>query len=90
MIEGMVIVPKILHISSTAGTTTLSSFSPYASLLMPTMWNLSWRKISYLDVTVFFLMYMDKLVCRNSDSNNEVIREQYLLGNDGGSTVEST
>ena len=28
------------------------------------------------EVTVFFLMYMDKLVCSNIDSNQEAIREQ--------------
>ena len=33
---------KGLHLSSTAGTTTLSPFSPYAYLLMPTMRNFSW------------------------------------------------
>ena len=43
-----------------------------------------------LDVTVFFLIYMDKIVCSNSDSNKKVIREQYILGSDGGETMEST
>ena len=28
----------------------------------------------YMNVTVVFLMYMDKLVCINSDSDQEVIR----------------
>ena len=32
-------------------------------------------KIS-LDVNVFFLMYIGKLVCSKSDSNQEAIREQ--------------
>ena len=35
-------VPEYLHLYCTAGTTTLSSFSPYTSLLMPTMWYFSW------------------------------------------------
>ena len=30
-----------LHLSSTADATTMSPFSPYASLIMPTMWNFS-------------------------------------------------
>ena len=38
--EGMVMIPKLLHISSTAGTKILSLFSPYSSLLIPTMWHL--------------------------------------------------
>ena len=42
LMEGVEMLPKFLHISSTSGTTTLLPFSPYASLLMPTMWNLSW------------------------------------------------
>ena len=33
-------------------------------------------KKSSLDVTVFFLMYMHKLVCSNIDRNKEAIREQ--------------
>ena len=33
-------------------------------------------KFPYLDVTVVFFMYMDKLVCSNSDSNQESIREK--------------
>ena len=40
--EGVAMVHFFLHISSTAGTKTLSPFSPYASLLMPTMWNFVW------------------------------------------------
>ena len=40
--EGMEIVPIFLHHSSTPVTTTLSPFSPYASLLMHTMWHFSW------------------------------------------------
>ena len=82
--EGMTIVPIFLHLYSNAGTTTLSQFYTYASFLVPTMWNFSWRKTLSLDVTVFFLIYMDKLVCRNNDMNKEAIREQYILGRDGG------
>ena len=33
---------KLLHIYSTAGTTILSLFYTYASLLMPIMWHFSW------------------------------------------------
>ena len=33
---------------------------------------------------------MKKLVCINSDSNQEAIRNQYQLGSDGGATMEST
>ena len=39
---GMEMVPKILYLYSTAGTTILSPFSPYASFLVPTMWHFSW------------------------------------------------
>ena len=35
-------------------------------------------------------MYMEKLVCINSDRNQEAIREKYQLGGDGGATMEST
>ena len=42
--KGVAIVPKFLHLSSSDGTTILSPFSPYVSLLMPTMWNFSWQK----------------------------------------------
>ena len=42
--EGVAMVTKIFHPSSTAGTTLLLPFSTYASFLMPTMWNLSWRE----------------------------------------------
>ena len=40
--EGVGMVPTFLHISSTAGTTIMSPFSSYASLLMPAMWNFIW------------------------------------------------
>ena len=39
VMEEIAMVPKLLNISSTSGTKILSLFSPYASLLMPTMWN---------------------------------------------------
>ena len=42
VMEGVEMMSKFLHLSSTAGTTTLSPFSSYASLLVPTMWNFSW------------------------------------------------
>ena len=42
VLEGIAMGPKQFHIYSTAVTTTLSPFSPYASLLMPTMWNFGW------------------------------------------------
>ena len=42
VIEGMAILPKMLHISSTSGDTTLSPLSLYASLLMPSMCHFSW------------------------------------------------
>ena len=45
---------------------------------------LSWQKNASLDVTVLFLTQVGKLVCSNSDSNKEVIRDQQLLGSHGG------
>ena len=42
VMEGMTLVPKLLHISFTDGNTIMSPFSPYASLLMPTMWHSRW------------------------------------------------
>ena len=42
VMERMAMVPKFLHLYSTSGTTIMSQFSHYASLLMPTMWNFSW------------------------------------------------
>ena len=41
VMEGMEMVPNVFHLSSTDGNTTLFQFSPYASLIMPTMWNFS-------------------------------------------------
>ena len=34
------------------------------------------NKFSYLEVTEVFLMHMEKLVCSNSNSNQEEIRKQ--------------
>ena len=42
VMEGIVMVSNVLRIYSTAGTTILSPFSPYSSLLMPTMWTFGW------------------------------------------------
>ena len=42
VMEGVAMVPKFLHLYSTSGNTTLLPFSSYASLIMPTMWILSW------------------------------------------------
>ena len=67
VIEGMVTVPKYFHPSSTAGGTTLFPFSPYASLIMPIMWHISWLIFLSLDATVLFRMYMDEIVFINSD-----------------------
>ena len=39
---------------------------------------------------VVFLVYIDKLVCSNSDINQEVIMEQCILGINRGSNMEST
>ena len=88
--EEMAMAPKLLHISSTAGTKILSPISPYASMLMPTMWNFSWLKKPYLDVTEVLLIYIEKLVFRNSDSNKEAIRKHSQLGSDGEAMGEST
>ena len=73
VMEVVAIVPKFLHIYSNTDTRILLPFSPYASLLMTTIWNFSWRKKLSLDVTVFFFVYSDKLVCSNSYSNQEAI-----------------
>ena len=68
--EGMAMITKFLHLYSIDATTILSPFSPYDSLLMTTVWHFSWwGNFSSLDVTVFFLMYMNKLVHSNSKSN---------------------
>ena len=48
VMEGMEMVPKVLHIYSTDGTTAMLSFSTHASLIMPTMWNFSWWKTIHL------------------------------------------
>ena len=48
------------------------------------------KKSLYLDVTIVFLVYMDKIVCRNSGSNKEVIREKYRLGGNRGGTMYIT
>ena len=42
VMEGMAMVPSIYDPYSTAVTTIMLPFSPYASLLMPTMWNFRW------------------------------------------------
>ena len=88
--KGLAMATDILHIYSTSGATTLSPLSSYASLLMPTMCCFSWRKKSSLDVTVVFLVYMDKLVFRNSDSYQEDIKDQWKLVSYGGATTDIT
>ena len=55
VIEGVTMVPK-RYLYSTVGATTLLQFSPYSSLLMPSMWHLSWREKKSMDVTVVFLV----------------------------------
>ena len=45
------------------------------------------KKFSLLDMTVFFLMYMYKLVCNKSDINQKAIGEQLRLGRNGGNTM---
>ena len=67
--ENMEMVTKFLRLSSNYGATTLSSLSPHVAFQLV-------KKKSSLGVTVVFLVYMDKLVCSNSDSNQEAIREQ--------------
>ena len=42
VMEGVEMVPKLLNISSSSSATTLSQFSPYASLIIPTTWHFSW------------------------------------------------
>ena len=39
LMEGAAMVPKLLHLSSTAGTKILLPFSTYTSFLMPIMWH---------------------------------------------------
>ena len=34
------------------------------------------EKFSSMDLIVFFLVYMDELLCSNSDSDKEIIRDQ--------------
>ena len=41
-------------------------------------------------MNVVFLLYFEKIVCSNSDINQEAIREQSRLGGDGGDNIEST
>ena len=41
VMEGISMGTNLLHLSSTAGTTILSPFYPYASLIMPNMWHFS-------------------------------------------------
>ena len=48
------------------------------------------KLFSPLDVTVVFLMYMDKLLCRNSEIIQEAIREKQQLGSNGGSIMDIT
>ena len=72
--EAMEMAPKTFHLSSTAGTTILSPFisMPPCSCLqcgISVVENIS------LDVTVLFSMYIDKLLCSNSDRNKEAIRD---------------
>ena len=42
VMEGMAMLQKFLHLSSTAGTAPLLPFSTYASLLITNMWHFSW------------------------------------------------
>ena len=88
LMEGMAMVPKFLHISSTSGTKILLLFIPLPPwLCLPCGISVGENKLS-LDLTAVFLVYMDKLVCINSDINQEAIREQYWLGSDHGENLE--
>ena len=74
--KGMEMVPNFFHLSSTDSTTTLS---PFSLCLLAHAYHMPFqlvKNISHLDVTVIFLMYMAKLVCTNSDSNQKAIKEQ--------------
>ena len=42
VMEGMAMAPKCLCLSYTAVNITLLPVSPYASLLIPTLYNFSW------------------------------------------------
>ena len=67
---GIEMVPKLLHLSSTAGTTIMLPFFPLC--LLDHAYHVEFQLVKKsLDVTVLFLMYMDKLVCINSDRNQE-------------------
>ena len=91
MMEGMAMVPKNLHLSSSTGATTLLPLSPYAFLLMPNMWHFSWWKKFHLWMWQWsYFVYMDKLVYINSDSCQEAIRENQQLGSDREVTMDIT
>ena len=66
IMEGVSMVTKILHLSSTAGNTAMSPFNPYAYLIMPTMWNFSWQKNH-------FLMRLCSSSCRRTNQSVEIV-----------------
>ena len=48
----------------------------FSLCLLAHAYHVEFKLVKFLDVTVLFLMYMEKLVCSNGDSNKETIREQ--------------
>ena len=75
LMEVIEMVPNILYIYSTSGTISCRHFLPMPPCsFLPCLILVGEKPSIY--VTVFFLMYMDKLVYSNSDSNKEEIKEQ--------------
>ena len=57
VMEGVENGAKVFVYISTAGTTTLLPFYFYVSLLMPTMWNVSWLK-QFISVCSYVLFHV--------------------------------
>ena len=78
-------VKNCFRLSSTAGEKTCCHFFPVPPFSHQMEFHVVKRFLS-LDVTVEFLVYMEKLVCLNSDSGQEAIRDKYqhVSGRDWG------
>ena len=90
LMEGMKKVPKHLNLYSTDDNTILSPFFPLCPLAHAYHVACQFVKKIISGCDFVLPIYMDKLVYSSIYCNPEAIREQYILGSDGGATMEST
>ena len=87
---GMAMVPIFVSIFHFWCYNPVANFYPF---LLAHVYHVAFqlvKKFLSLDVTVFFLVYMGKIVYEDSGSNKEGIRSQYSLGRNQGATMDTT